>query len=151
MTRARAVQTGVLYALFAGVAIATNLLAQRGTAFVWRSLALREELEVYAALIVGTGAGLLVKYVLDKRFIFGFKATSVAHDLATFIFYSLMGIATTAIFWGVELLFELAGEAPGARYVGGFIGLSIGYTVKYFLDRRFVFRTGGEEDATDTT
>ena len=28
---------------------------------------------------------------------------------------------------------------PNAKYIGAVIGLSIGYIIKYFLDKRFVF------------
>ena len=47
---------------------------------------------------------------------------------------------TTAIFWGTELAFVALGDAPWLRYVGAVLGLAVGYTAKYRLDRRFVFR-----------
>lgn len=148
MTRAGGTaRIATLYALFAGVAIGTNLGVQRLVAFLWRSAGLWSQLEVYGALVVGTGAGLLVKYVLDKRFIFAFTARSLGHDVATFLLYTVMGVATTAIFWGTELVFEHAFDFPGSRYVGGFLGLTVGYAVKYGLDRRFVFSSPREETA----
>lgn len=136
----RRVRIALLYAAFAGVAIATNLATQRVVELGWTALGLWPQLEVYAALVAGTGTGLIVKYLLDKRWIFAFTARSFGHDIRTFILYTVMGISTTAIFWITELLFETALHFPGSRYVGGFIGLTVGYTTKYFLDRRFVFR-----------
>ena len=92
------------------------------------------------SMIVGTGIGLLVKYILDKHYIFRFKAQNAAHDTQTFILYTFMGVATTVIFWGFEYAFEFLFHTKEARYIGGVIGLGIGYFVKYRLDKRFVFR-----------
>ena len=53
-----------------------------------------------------------------------------------------MGIVSTVIFGGTELLFDAVFHRFGnAKYFGVAIGLTIGYIGKYFLDRRFVFRT----------
>ncbi|MGL5734433.1 MAG: GtrA family protein, partial [Beijerinckiaceae bacterium] len=90
---------------------------------------------------VGTIAGLAVKYMLDKTMIFKFEARDLRHDGAMFARYSLMGVATTLIFWGFEMAFHFAFGTDGMRYLGGAIGLVIGYIVKYQLDKRFVFRT----------
>jgi putative flippase GtrA len=50
-----------------------------------------------------------------------------------------MGIVTTAIFWITETAFWLHWQTEAMRELGAVIGLMIGYTVKYQLDRRFVF------------
>ncbi len=125
----------VLYALFAGISIATNLLVQRIMNLLYTGA-----YELYAGLAAGTLAGLLVKYVLDKKYIFNYMSTGFAADIKTFILYSSMGVVTTAVFWGTEILFELVFEAEPARYIGGGVGLTAGYAIKYLLDRRFVFR-----------
>lgn len=96
---------------------------------------------IFAALVIGTGVGLAVKYVLDKRYIFGFRARDVVHDGKTFILYSVMGVATTVIFWGFELGFQNMFGTREMRYLGGIVGLAIGYVTKYHLDKRYVFRT----------
>lgn len=83
----------------------------------------------------------MVKYILDKRYIFRFRARSVAHDTQTFALYTLMGLATTVIFWGFEFGFHHIFETKEMRYLGGVIGLAIGYLTKYHLDKRYVFRT----------
>ena len=54
-----------------------------------------------------------------------------------------MGVFTTAIFWSTELAFHLIFQSAELRYLGGIIGLAIGYLTKYELDKRFVFRTPG--------
>ncbi len=94
---------------------------------------------ILASVIVGTGVGLLVKYLLDKRYIFRFQARSFAHDTQTFVLYTIMGLATTVIFWGFEFAFHHIFETKEMRYLGGVIGLAIGYLTKYQLDNRYVF------------
>jgi putative flippase GtrA len=124
------------YALLAMIATATNIGAQ--------DLTVRLYSGAYAVLLsvaVGTGVGLIVKYVLDKRYIFRFRAKNVAHDSRTFVLYSLMGLATTVIFWGFEFGFNAVFQTKEMRYLGGIIGLAIGYLTKYHLDKRFVFRS----------
>ena len=50
-----------------------------------------------------------------------------------------MGLATTVVFWGTEAVFHFLFDSDAMRYVGGAIGLSIGYLIKYQLDARYVF------------
>lgn len=98
--------------------------------------------QLIGSVIFGTGVGLVVKYMLDKRYIFQFCAQSIAHDTQTFALYTVMGLATTAIFLSFEFGFHYLFDTKEMRYVGGVIGLAIGYLVKYHLDKRFVFRGG---------
>ena len=58
-----------------------------------------------------------------------------------FFLYSITGVFTTLIFWAIELLFHIIFTNSEMRYVGGSIGLAIGYYIKYNLDRIFVFST----------
>ena len=53
--------------------------------------------------------------------------------------YILTSILTTIIFWFTELWFINYIQIPYTEYIGAMVGLSIGYTLKYFLDRNFVF------------
>ena len=123
------------YAIFALIATAANIGTQD---IVIRTYG--GDFHILVSVIVGTGVGLLVKYVLDKRYIFRFRARSITHDTLTFVLYSIMGAATTAIFWGFEFAFHHIFETKEMRYLGGIIGLAIGYLAKYYLDRRFVFK-----------
>jgi len=91
------------------------------------------------SVFIGTGVGLVVKYVLDKKYIFAYQTRNAAHDGQTFSLYTLMGILTTFIFWGFEFGFEYLFNQDWLRYTGGVIGLAIGYVIKYQLDKRFVF------------
>lgn len=122
------------YSLFAAVAVLANLAAQRMVLF-WG------EGPVYFALAVffGTAVGLVVKYMLDKRWIFHDTATGLAAQSRQFSLYTAMGLVTTAIFWGTETAFWLIWQTHFAREAGAVLGLAVGYVVKYHLDRRFVF------------
>ena len=123
------------YALWAMIATAANIGAQ--------DLSIRLYAGAYAiplSVMIGTGTGLIVKYVLDKRYIFRFRARDVRHDSQTFALYTTMGVFTTLIFWGFEFGFNAVFQTKEMRYLGGIIGLAIGYFTKYQLDKRFVFR-----------
>ena len=125
----------VIYTVFALLAIAANIGSQ--------DVAIRLYAGAFAvtlSVMVGTGVGLVVKYVLDKKYIFRYQVRDAAHDGRTFALYTIMGIVTTAIFWAFEFGFEFLFHSKSLRYFGGIIGLGIGYWMKYHLDKRFVFR-----------
>lgn len=134
ITTPRCVKLTITYALLALIATAINIAAQDLTIRAYHG-----PFAILVSMIVGTGIGLVVKYVLDKRYIFRFRARNAVHDGQTFMLYTVMGLATTVIFWGFELGFEYLFADKQMRYVGGVIGLSVGYVVKYYLDKRFVF------------
>ena len=48
-----------------------------------------------------------------------------------------MGVITTAIFW-TEYAFHLIYDNAELRYLGGVIGLAVGFVIEY-LDKRYVF------------
>jgi putative flippase GtrA len=129
------------YALFAGLAMLANLAVQRA---VLALVAGPAGLAYPAALAAGTGVGLVVKFVLDKRWIFFDRSAGAAAQGRLFWLYTLTGIATTAIFWGTETAFWLAWHTDAAREAGAVLGLAAGYIVKYRLDRRFVFAPAAE-------
>jgi putative flippase GtrA len=124
----------LLYALFACISTLANLGAQ---AVVVRMFS--GEYGVMFSVVMGTGIGLVVKYLLDKRWIFRWRATDKRRDAHTFVLYTLTGVFTTLVFWGCEFLFQWLFHTESWRYVGACIGLAIGYVVKYRLDRALVF------------
>lgn len=95
--------------------------------------------DVMMSVAVGTVIGLIVKYVLDKKYIFKYRVKNAAHDTRLFILYTVMGLITTIIFWGFEFGFDYFFQSKEMRYTGGVLGLVIGYFIKYELDKRFVF------------
>jgi hypothetical protein len=122
------------YSLCAAIAIVVNIAGQDITLLIYQGRG-----SIAVSMVMGTGVGLVVKYLLDKRFIFRFQTRDVAHDGATFALYTLMGLVTTAIFWGTEWLFEWLFRDKLLRYCGAVLGLCVGYVIKYHLDKRFVF------------
>jgi len=122
------------YTLFAIVATLANIGSQDITTRLYQG-----RFDITLSVLVGTAVGLLVKYILDKKYIFKYRVANLAHDTRTFLLYISMGIITTLIFWGFEFTFEYLFETKALRYLGGVIGLCIGYVVKYQLDKRYVF------------
>jgi len=114
----------IKYIGFAIIAIFVNLF------FQFLTFKLQSGFEsLLAPMLCGTLAGLITKYLLDQA--------------RSFILYSLVGIFTSFIFWATEITFHIFFEDPKAKYLGAFIGLSIGYSIKYFLDKRYVFNSTG--------
>jgi putative flippase GtrA len=122
------------YALFALIASLANLAVQSAV-----FAAPDSRYRYGAALIAGTGTGLVVKYLLDRRWIFFDRPRGLAAQGRQFTLYSLTGVATTLIFWACETAFFLTFNTPVMARLGGALGLAAGYYLKYRLDRRFVF------------
>lgn len=123
------------YILFAIISTLINILFQRISLFVYVGLG-----SLYIAMLAGTLVGLIVKYILDKKYIFYHIPQDKADDVKKFAIYTAMGILTTVIFWGTELGFDALFKSENAKYLGAIIGLSIGYAIKYFLDKKYVFK-----------
>lgn len=130
------IKIAVLYGLFAIVSTFANILTQAFLIHIYTG-----SFHILISVFMGTGSGLIVKYILDKKFIFKYQIKNMKHESKVFTLYILMGILTTVIFWGFELAFHILYQNDLMRYLGGIIGLMIGYIFKYFLDKRFVFQT----------
>lgn len=125
------------YTSFALMATAANLVTQRII------LIAGESTEYFAtAIVVGTIVGLVIKYLLDKRWIFYDGGTGLKDYGRKFSLYTAMGLVTTVIFWGSETSFWLIWQSNLMRELGAILGLSVGYVIKYNLDRRYVFTDG---------
>jgi putative flippase GtrA len=123
------------YALFAAIAIIANICTQ------WLSLVLYSgPFSIVIAMIFGTGVGLVIKFVLDKKWIFFDTSSCIQSHAKKFTLYTLTGIGTTLIFWGTELIFVVLFDQKYMFFLGAIIGLTIGYTIKYRLDKLYVFR-----------
>jgi hypothetical protein len=122
------------YAAFAAISMIANLGSQKLAYLVYQAA-----FAVPLSVCIGTGAGLVVKYLLDKAWIFRYEHRSVAHGARTFALYVLMGLGTTFVFWFVEFAASALFHTENARLAGGALGLVIGYVTKYQLDKRFVF------------
>ena len=124
----------VKYAVFAAIATGINIAVQRSVAVF-----VHGPFTIYVSLFFGTISGLGVKYLLDKRFIFYYRTRSPGEEATKVFLYVLMSGFTTLVFWAVEISFDALFDFAAARYVGAAVGLTLGYSLKYELDRRFVF------------
>ena len=122
------------YVLFCVVAIFVNLTIQR----IFIELIFVDNYII--ALIFGTLTGLISKYILDKNYIFKDFDHSLKNNSKKFTIYSVNGFFTTIIFWGMESLFYFVYSTSFARELGAIVGLSIGYFLKYRLDKKYVFQ-----------
>ena len=120
------------YIIFAIISIAINLLTQYFVLIFADVLCI--------AMFFGTFLGLITKYFLDKKFIFYYRSKNKIDDGKKFFMYSFFGIFTTLVFWGFEISFDAVFKSDLAKYVGALLGLVIGYILKYFLDKNFVFK-----------
>lgn len=122
------------YAAFAIMATIANLVIQRLV------MQFGDTGRYFAAAVgAGTIVGLVIKYILDKRWIFYDVEAGVKNHTKKFSLYTSMGLITTAIFWGTETALWMIWQTDIMREIGAILGLSVGYVVKYKLDRRFVF------------
>lgn len=128
------------YTLFAILSTGINIGSQMLSIWVYKG-AFYVELSIF----VGTVIGLPLRYFLEKKYIFEFTSQNLVHDGKLFVFYSVMSAITTLIFWGTEYAFHLIYDTDLMRYLGGIIGLSIGFYVKYQLDKKYVFVNSSSE------
>lgn len=122
------------YGVFAAIAMIANLAAQRVVLLahpLGNGFAL--------AVLAGTALGLVIKYMLDKRWIFYDRSTGLRSHSRKFSLYTGVGIITTALFWATETAFWMVGQTEAMREAGAVLGLSAGYALKYSLDKRYVF------------
>ncbi len=122
------------YAIFALISIVTNLLVQSLLFKLYTG-----RFDVYLAMAGGTLIGLLVKYVLDKNYIFYYTHHDNLSQLKTFFIYGFMGGVTTLIFCVFELGFHYLFDSHWLTLLGGLLGMIVGFITKYQLDKRFTF------------
>ena len=123
-----------LYSLFAVSSIVINIGSQMISIGVYAG-----PFAIELSILVGTIVGLPLRYYLEKIYIFNFSSKNISHDGQLFLLYSSMGLITTIIFWVTEYAFYLIFDSEVMRYVGGVIGLVIGFFAKYQLDKKYVF------------
>ena len=136
-TKLKPWQLILLYIFFAILAIAANLLVQRIIIGAASSIIEDTKWLLMLAICGGTISGLVIKYILDKNWIFAYKYKSDISE--NFMRYSATGIITTFIFWSSELLFWFIWNTHFMREIGALCGLSMGYVLKFYLDKKFVF------------
>lgn len=124
----------VKYGIFAAISTMVNLFFQWLSFIVYAGFG-----SLYVAMFTGTLTGLVAKYILDKNWIFYHTPKDKKDDAKKFILYSFMGVFTTIIFWSTEMASYYFVPTSNAKYIGAVVGLTIGYIIKYFLDKHYVF------------
>ena len=124
----------VRYVVFAVVSSLANLASQE---LVIRTV---PGAVLMASVVVGTGVGFCVKYLLDKRWVFLDAYDGHIAEARKIVVYGAFGVGTTLLFWAIELGFWHVWQTAEAKYIGAAIGLSLGNWIKYLLDKQFVFR-----------
>ena len=122
------------YLLIAAVSTVLNLGAQFLVVQYWNIPYVIE-----LSILIGTGVGMPPRYILEKKYVFFFKSNDIKHDSKLFFLYSFYAVFTTLIFWSVEYVFHIYFSADFMRYVGALAGLTIGFFLKYQIDKKYVF------------
>jgi putative flippase GtrA len=124
----------IRYVVFAIVAGLTNIGAQE--IFV-RAVPLAP---IMGSIFSGTVLGFFVKYLLEKRWVFLDEYCGHVAEARKIVLYGVLGVGTTALFWGIELSFWYSLQTAEAKYIGAAIGLALANWIKYHLSKRYVFR-----------
>lgn len=133
----------IRYLIFAAIAIALNMLVFSAAKFILEQLFNYPDFAViikYTAKLMGIASGFMLKYILDKKYVFNDSKGTLQEEAQKVGIYGLLSIFTTLLLFviseGVERIIDWKYEV----YAGWLIGLIIGYLLKYFLDKRFVFK-----------
>ena len=124
-----------LFVFFAAISTLLNLLTQRVILSFKKT-----NLYFLIAVLLGTLVGLITKFFLDKNYIFFDDNNHISNLKKKFGLYTLMGAFSTIIFWGTESIFWIIWRTENMREIGAVLGLTIGYVIKYRLDKNYVFR-----------
>lgn len=90
-------------------------------------------------LAIATIVAFVFKYLVDRFLVFKKeKYTTKQKEIAGIGLYTLFSVFTTLLFWGVQLSFKICFQL---EYLGLVLGLAAGYTIKFFLDKNFVFHS----------
>jgi len=92
--------------------------------------------------IVAVGITYIIKYILDKFFVFQKKEVKVKETSMEFLKYFGFAIITTIENIGIQFLLTNFFFTP--LEINILIALSIGYITKFFLDRKYVFISNNE-------
>lgn len=122
------------YATFAVLATLANIASQEGV------IQFAPRWPLAASILVGTVVGFIMKYVLDKWYVFQDPYANPLDETWKIFLYGTLSVLTTIIFWGFELAAWWYWKTASAKYIGAVVGLAIGYVIKYLLDQKLVFR-----------
>ena len=135
-----------LYIIFAICSTVLNFLVQKLCEVTFYSinksffsLQIYKSIDIATLLKLATAtiAAFIFKYLVDRFLVFKKeKYTTKQKEIAGIGLYTLFSVFTTFLFWGVQLSFKIY---LNQEYLGLVLGLGAGYTIKFFLDKHFVF------------
>ncbi len=100
-----------------------------------------DDIRFWVAYGLGLFAGFVLKYLMDKKYVFSDITESKEKEMKKVLIYAMMSIFTTIILTLIVAGFKVWVSRERAKDVGLVIGLLIGYTTKFFLDRKYVFNS----------
>lgn len=110
-----------------------NLMAQYASHCLFYNFTM----ELYVSILIGTLVGFFSKFVLDTKYIFKSKIKVISNEGFLYCWFSIF---ITAIYFVFELSFGYVFDSIEMRLIGAFIGLNVGYLVKYKVDEKYVFK-----------
>lgn len=137
-----------LYVFFAFVSMFINLGTQMlsgliidrtGPDFFSIELIKNVSFKLLTGMITATIIAFVFKFIVDKFLIFRNTAKELKENIRQIVFYGSFAVFTTLIFWGFEVFFKYVFVFSFSEYIGGFVGLMAGYSIKFILDSKFVF------------
>jgi len=122
------------YFCVASSSIVLNILIQFLSVQIYRGIFFIE-----LSIIIATLLTMPTRYFIEKNYVFyGLQKSS---DSLSFSMYTFSAIVSTIIFWSIEYSFHLIYYSDLLRYLGGILGLSIGFIIKFFIDKLYIFNT----------
>ena len=101
---------------------------------------LLDTLSFWSSYALGLFVGFVLKYLLDKKYVFNDSYENRGAETRKAGLYAIMSILCTILSIGVTGSFKIVFGVQLAKRVGWFLGLILGYTAKFFLDKKYVFK-----------
>lgn len=133
------------YFFFAAIAILLNTLIFTllyEWAQTWITEGIYRLLAEYIAKACGIVAGFALKYFLDKNYVFADEKKESRQEAKQIGLYGLFSIFTTLLAFGLAEVGEWLINHRYEATISWLLGLVVGYTTKYYLDKNFVFVQG---------
>ena len=134
MMESSAIKTPILIFIFATFSFGINIGAQ-----IISTVFYDGPFFIELSILVGTAAGMPPRFILEKRYLFNSESLNHDDNRRLFFMYCGTAVLSTICFWSAEYAFHLIYENEEMRYVGAVIGLTVGFWLKYQLDKNYVF------------
>lgn len=126
----------VLYFIFAIISIILNISIQE-LFFIFIG---RESQVLAIAMVIATIVSFVFKYFMDKFYVFNSKSETKKEEVKKVFLYGFFSVFTTLIYMVVEFAFHISFSFQHKEELGAMLGLTIGYIVKYIIDKKITFK-----------